>query len=159
MLPTLPEAFIPLSERPHLEAAIEKASRQGHPVANFLKGELERASFCSRADMPPDTVTMNGWVNFRVDWGPSTPGRRLVYPEDYNGDEDQLPLLTPLGAALLGLRAGDRMPFLSLENSYQLVTVEDTNPPVRVLPFQKRAHSRPVVTDTTDPFDPGPQAA
>ena len=53
MLPTLPEVFIPLAERPHLEAAVEKASRQGHPVANFLKGELERASFCSRADMPP----------------------------------------------------------------------------------------------------------
>jgi regulator of nucleoside diphosphate kinase len=34
----------------------------------------------------------------------------LVYPEEFHDERTQIPLLSPIGVALLGLRAGEGMP-------------------------------------------------
>lgn len=158
MFPALPKIFIPVSERMKLNAVVERACRWAHPVAFFLRSELQRAHFCGADAMPPGTVMMNDWVSHRVDWEQPR-SQKLVYPRDYTGAEEQLSLLSPLGAALIGLRAGDRMPFLTLDETFRLVTVVNTRPAPDVPPFAQRFHDGSVANDTDDPSDPGPYAA
>jgi regulator of nucleoside diphosphate kinase len=156
MLPALPEVFIPVSERMKLTAVVERANRWAHPVAYFLQSELRRARFCSVDALPPGTVVMNGWVSYCVDWEQPR-NLKLVYPRDYTGAEEQLSLLSPLGAALIGLRAGDRMPFLTLDETFRLVTVMDAKPDAPT--FAHRVRDVNAANDTDDPFDSGPHAA
>ena len=110
MLPELPPIFISARERRHLAATASKAHNQKHPLATFLSAELRRARVCLARELPETVVAMNNWVRFRLDWGPTSLKCRLVYPEDYTGGPQQISLLSHIGVALLGLRAGDRMP-------------------------------------------------
>jgi regulator of nucleoside diphosphate kinase len=73
-----------------------------------------------RAEVVPDTaarldsiVTMGSWVTFWTNWGFPRETRQLVYPEDYASDQTQLPVLSPLGAALVGLKVGSEIPFFA----------------------------------------------
>lgn len=73
-------------------------------VAEQLQTELERARLVPADEIPPDVVTMNSTVAFEDQDGT----RRevdLVYPED--ATTGRVSVLSPLGAALLGLAVGD----------------------------------------------------
>ena len=50
--------------------------------------------------------------------------RLLVFPDDFRNFETHLSVLSPLGAALVGLGVGSRMPFVDLDGELRLVTVE-----------------------------------
>lgn len=72
-------------------------------VAEQLQTELERARLVSPNEIPADVVTMNSTVAFEDQDG----ARRevdLVYPED--ATTGRVSVLSPLGAALLGLAVG-----------------------------------------------------
>jgi len=81
----------------------------------------------------------------------------LVYPEDYKSDETQIPVFSPLGAALIGLKVGSQMPFFAAGCTH-IVNVERvsrTEPNVIPLLFRSPVHGY------EEPFDddPGPTAA
>jgi len=44
------------------------------------------------------------------------------------GNDDEISLLSPLGVALLGLRAGERMPFFTQDRGFRLLTVVEASP-------------------------------
>jgi hypothetical protein len=90
-----------------------------HPVAPFLRSEVHRAIVLE--DPHDDMVQLNTWVTYRLDKRPAEK-RLLVPPHDYVPDEQQLSVLSSLGAALIGIRAGDAMPFLCTEGNLHLVT-------------------------------------
>jgi regulator of nucleoside diphosphate kinase len=56
-------------------------------------------------------VSVNTRVIYRFDSEPGFRAHLLVRPLDLTGSGDELSAASPLGAALLGLRVGDRMPF------------------------------------------------
>src|SRR5690606_41420107 len=63
-----------------------------------------------------DLVRMNARVAFRIDGRRDVQVRTLVYPEEYaqRADRDEcISVLTPLGAALLGLKAGTGMAYMA----------------------------------------------
>jgi len=128
MLPKLPDIFVPLTEKRRLSAAAAAASDHKSPVAAFLRAELRRARFCAEPELPAQTAVMNGLVRYRIDWGPDSPSCRVVYPEDFTGNDDEISLLSPLGVALLGLRAGERMPFFTQDRGFRLLTVVEASP-------------------------------
>jgi regulator of nucleoside diphosphate kinase len=73
-----------------------------------LLGELRRATVVAESDLPPDVVTMNCRVRYA---NLSTRVRgtvKLVYPDAAAGPGN-LVVTTPLGMALLGLRAGQEI--------------------------------------------------
>lgn len=75
----------------------------------FLEQELSRATVVEPPEVPPDVVTMNSRVHFRVDSSGKEFSLTLVYPRDADGSGDRISILAPVGSALLGLGEGDRI--------------------------------------------------
>ncbi|RDV04065.1 GreA/GreB family elongation factor [Undibacter mobilis] len=127
----LPPVSIPESDQPRLDEVVRQASADRHPVAAFLACELSRASVLSARDFPTDAVTLDRWVAFRSDRGWRPERRLLVCPQDYRLPELHLSVLSPLGAALLGLRVGSEIAYQSIEGVRHVACVESLGGPSR----------------------------
>jgi len=90
-----------------LDSLLEKPQYAKTPVAEMLNTELDRAEMCSPAEMPADVVSMNSRVKFRDLTSQEEFVRTLVYPANLTDSDEQLSVMAPVGAALLGLRVGD----------------------------------------------------
>lgn len=159
MADTLPDIVIPAAERDRLEQLARDATTGRHPVAAFLDAELRRAVTApSDVDEMADVVTMGSWVKYRIDWGFPAEVKRLVYPEDHRSRRNEISLLSPIGAALLGLRAGSRMLFQDADGAAHVVSVESVDRIAPVVPlFPITRHVRLPDPDD-DPFEPNPAA-
>lgn len=73
---------------------------------DVLERELRHARVVANRDIPADVITMNSRVCLRE----LTSGERwlatLVFPNAHADDPGAVPVLSPLGLALLGCRAG-----------------------------------------------------
>lgn len=81
-----------------------------HPFRQYaadLEAELGRARVVSRADVPPDVVTMNSTVRIRDQRVREAEEFTLVYPAEADALAGRVSVLAPLGLAVLGARAGD----------------------------------------------------
>ena len=74
-------------------------------VANELLAEMERAKVVEAKAVPADVVRMGSIVTFEQDDG-HTRRMTLVYPAEEDIDEKRLSVMTPIGAALVGLGVG-----------------------------------------------------
>jgi regulator of nucleoside diphosphate kinase len=52
-------------------------------------------------------------VTFWIIGGFPRDTRQLVYPEDYTSERTQIPVMSALGAALVGLKVGSEIPFFT----------------------------------------------
>ncbi len=110
----LPNVTIPASDFPRLTRLARRAAERGDPDALFLMGEIKRAEIApDRAARLDSIVTMGSWVTFRTDCGFPRKARQLVYSENYMSDQTQISVLSPLGAALVGLKVGSEIPFFA----------------------------------------------
>ena len=73
-----------------------------------LQSELRRATVVSESHVPPDVVTMNSNLTYTDITADVRDTVRLVYPHAAAGS-GHVPVTTPLGMALLGLRAGQEI--------------------------------------------------
>jgi regulator of nucleoside diphosphate kinase len=78
---------------------------EGYPD---LQGELRRATVVAQSEVPRDVVTMNSRVEYADITARVRDTVRLVYPQAATGSGN-LPVTTPLGMALLGLREGQEI--------------------------------------------------
>jgi regulator of nucleoside diphosphate kinase len=85
-----------------------RLAERSQDVASILLSEMERAKVVPDTDMPTDVVRMNSRVEFELDDG-KRQVVELVYPKDANIDEKRISVLTPIGAALIGLSSGQTM--------------------------------------------------
>lgn len=81
----------------------------GHEALQFLRRKLDSATVLEPEDIPADVVTMNSRVrlldvndDFIRVW-------TLVYPGSATSESGKLSVLAPLGLAILGCRAGNRV--------------------------------------------------
>jgi regulator of nucleoside diphosphate kinase len=102
---------------------VAEAFRRKHRLAPFLGAEIRRALFCEDAILPEDIVVPGSRVSYRLDWRDATPFCPLVYPGDFHDETKQIALLSPVGVALLGLRAGDGMPVFIPESGVHTLRV------------------------------------
>ncbi len=79
------------------------------PNREDLQAELGRANIVEPAEMPPDVVTMNSTVTFRIESSGKDFSLTLVYPGDIGDGAEKVSILAPVGSALLGLREGDEI--------------------------------------------------
>ncbi|KRC82879.1 transcription elongation factor GreAB [Sphingomonas sp. Root241] len=75
-------------------------------VSALLLREAERARLYSAAKIPADVITMGSQVEFLDDSSDDRRTVTLVYPRDADIAEGRISILTPVGAALIGLRTG-----------------------------------------------------
>jgi len=81
--------------------------RQRHPLsARMLLDELERARTVSESELPADAVTMNSHVVFVDRASGAEHSVQLVYPASADMARQRISVLTPIGAALIGMRPG-----------------------------------------------------
>lgn len=93
-------------------------------VAETLDEELARANVVAQKDIPHDVVTMNSKIEY-VDLKTGDKNIiSLVYPQDANFEEGKISVLAPIGAALLGLRAGESIDWKLPSGQIKKVKVE-----------------------------------
>lgn len=93
-----------------LERLLEKPEYAKMPVAEALVERLENADVADPKDIPSDLVSMHSRVRFRDLKADVQLEKELVYPHNLNPEAtDQLSVLAPLGAALLGARVGQEI--------------------------------------------------
>jgi regulator of nucleoside diphosphate kinase len=75
-------------------------------IGHFLDSELSRARLMPSRSMPRGVVGVGSTVEF--EWGPEqrTETLKLVYPSEHKNDGSSVSIASPVGVALLGLRAG-----------------------------------------------------
>lgn len=112
-------------------AALTDVNHHAHEV-DFLLYELDRAIVVKDTALPADVVRLNSIVRYR-----STDGRertvKLVLPHDHPRDDAfRLPVTSMHGAALLGLRPGQVLSWITLDGAAnQVEVVQVANPGTR----------------------------
>jgi len=106
-----PRIVLAKSEEQRLSALATAAELTGRSesVARFLLAEMERAEIVDDGDVPSDVVRMHSWVEFEID---DRNARRvqLVFPGEADIGSSRVSVLTPIGAALIGLSPSQQMP-------------------------------------------------
>lgn len=105
---TLPAIKISNAEEARLSAMAAAATERVPEVATVLLRELERAEVLPDNLMPADVVRIGSTAEVEID-----DGRRLtvtlVLPAEADINAGRISVLTPVGAAILGLSPGQSM--------------------------------------------------
>lgn len=150
----MPPISISFADYRNLSDLAMLALEERHPVAPLLDFELRRAKIAD--EVPDGVVALGKLVAYCVDTDP-VESRFLVHPRDYVRAGRQVTVLSPVGAALLGLRVGDRMPFLDVAHVRHVVRVIAVANAGEVVDLDAaRARSG---ANGEPPRDPGPSAA
>ena len=91
-------------------------------VANELLSEMDRAKVVQDGSVPNDVVRMGSTVTFKSDDG-HTRTLKLVYPADESLDEHRISVMTPVGAALIGLGTGQSISWTARDGKHHRLTV------------------------------------
>jgi regulator of nucleoside diphosphate kinase len=83
------------------------ASRHASETWPALVDELDRAEIVEANDMPGATVVMGARVEYRDETTGQTRRVVPVFPGEEDIADGRISILTPVGIALIGLRAGD----------------------------------------------------
>lgn len=87
-------------------ALADAAEKRAPVVAEFLADELSRAQVVSDDQCDPNVVRMGSRVTYLDETSGRTRTVTLVYPDAANIDQGLVSILTPIGAALIGLSPG-----------------------------------------------------
>jgi len=121
----LPPLLITCHDHDRLRSLIDRSrDHVDEAILRFLSDELDRATICRPGVIPADVVTMNSRVFFRRHITHPVESGTLVYDETHWAVGTAIPVLSPLGAALLGLRAGSAMAYTAREGMRWIATVE-----------------------------------
>jgi regulator of nucleoside diphosphate kinase len=122
----------PISMNPadieRLRKLADAAANKYPETSDFLAREIERAAVLPEATPCAGLVTMESSVTFRDDVSSQTRSVRLVYPEDADVDAGKISILTPIGAALIGLSEGQTIEFQTPAGGWRALTVLTVKP-------------------------------
>ena len=105
-----------------LENAAARAGNSS-PLADLVDDLIARANVVPGNKIPADVVTMNSVVRVVDDAGAEQEWT-LVYPEEANVASAKLSVLSPMGAALLGARAGKSIKYSSPNGAQHSLRIE-----------------------------------
>lgn len=129
---TKPTLTINELDAERLDALLEHPTFATTDIAKALNEELDRAEILAPSEIPANVVTMNSRVRFRDLISGEEHIRTLVYPATLKDSAEQISVMAPIGAALLGLHVGN-------EISWQLPGGDETRIEVLELLYQPEA--------------------
>lgn len=91
-------------------------------AAQELLSEMERAAVVSAEAVPPNVVQMGSGVVFRSDNG-ETRRVTLVFPGQADIAAGRISILTPIGAALIGLSEGQSIAWKTRDGRLRQLTI------------------------------------
>ncbi|WP_339821509.1 nucleoside diphosphate kinase regulator [uncultured Parasphingorhabdus sp.] len=112
-----------------IEAFAMALEARNPKVAEMLYEELGRATLHSVDDMPDNIVTMNCTVEFIDETSGLRRMVKLVYPKDSDIENDCLSILTPMGAGLIGMVAGETIAWPDRSGTERMLRIVAVTPP------------------------------
>jgi regulator of nucleoside diphosphate kinase len=106
----LPDILVNSDDYNRVMLLAEKVSMTMPYVSAYLERELNRAEVCDPWN--PAGVSMGQRVMFRLDEEPLTRIGRLIYPNRAFGEKGSVPILGPVGAALIGMHRNSSIEWL-----------------------------------------------
>lgn len=106
---TKPKVILSELDAERLEKLLSTLPANAVPGKSDLEAEIARADIVDPKDMPPNVVTMNSKVKFRISSSVEEFSLTLVYPKDVDESGGTISILAPVGSALLGLSQGDEI--------------------------------------------------
>ncbi len=103
-----PQVIVAAETMDRLERMVEAISARDPGLADRLLGELARARIVPVAKLPADVAGIGSAVTWRDESTGREQSAVLVWPEEADIAAGRASVLTPIGVALLGLRAGAR---------------------------------------------------
>jgi len=92
-------------------------------VAEELLSEMDRAKVVGDDSLPANVVRMGSTVTFRSDDGRERT-EKLVYPVDEDSNAHKISVMTPVGAALIGLAEGQSISWTARDGRSHQLTIE-----------------------------------
>lgn len=129
LTPELPPISIRMCDADRLRNIAEAASEKYPQTTEFLAREIDRAEILTDAHSLPGLVTMESDVTFRDDISLQERSVTLVYPEAADVDAGKISILTPIGAALIGLSVGQTIEFQTPGGRWRSLTVLKVDTP------------------------------
>lgn len=134
--PRRPEIMVTRSDLGNIECLLSiHATHWSWRSVEYLVRELMRATIVDEESIPSDVVTMGSRVEYRQEGRGSTQVVTLSYPGEREFLDDAISVLTPIGAALLGLAAGQSICYAGPDGCPVTITI------VRVV-YQPEANHR-----------------
>jgi regulator of nucleoside diphosphate kinase len=117
-----PQIRIAEAEHRRLFALAASAGGSMASAAEALLIELERARVVSDDELPADVVRIGSRVRYRTDKDKVLEAT-LVYPPEADISQRKVSVLTPVGAALIGLRLGQSITWEARDGRRNVLTV------------------------------------
>jgi regulator of nucleoside diphosphate kinase len=115
------------SDHERLSLMAESYVDRNPAVADQLLAELDRARLVDDARIAADIVRMGSRLRFTTDAGEDR-SVTLVFPGEADIAEGKVSILTPIGAALIGLSAGQSIEWTARDGRNHRLTVESVEP-------------------------------
>lgn len=128
-IPQDPPIVLDAAWSDRLEELAAVAIRRGlGAVGDRLMAEVARATVLPSAEMPADVVNIGSAVRYRDELTGREQTVTLVLPQEVDIDRGRISVLTPVGAALIGLRTGATIGWETREGAERRLTVLSVTP-------------------------------
>lgn len=105
----------------------ETHSETNPTVADVLLAELDRAKVVPDEKLRDDVVRMGSTLRYTTETGEARTVT-LVYPAQADIEAGKISILTPIGAALIGLSAGQSIEWEARDGRIHILTIETVQP-------------------------------
>ena len=119
---SVPQIVVSTADYERLNDLANASMERLPDVAQELLDELERAQIVDDKAVPKDVVRMGSTVTFKSDDG-HVRTLKLVYPADESLDQHRISVMTPVGAALIGLGTGQSISWTARDGKHHRLTV------------------------------------
>lgn len=123
---SLPPITIALSDYMAIDRMLDHYQAQEDTqkkIAQYLEMELNRAAVVAVKDLPSHVVSMHCSVTYSDTGSPGVHTAVLVYPHEAKAGEGRVSLMSPVGAALIGMEVGRSITWYSPQSGEQTLTV------------------------------------
>lgn len=126
---SLPTIKVTEEDRERLAGLASAAMGRMPDLAGYLSDELDRAQVVRAGQSALGFVRMGSEVAFRDDTTGKVQAVSLVYPGEADIGQGRISVLTPVGAALLGLSKGQSIDWATRTGAAKRLTVLDVREP------------------------------
>jgi regulator of nucleoside diphosphate kinase len=125
----LPPIVLGTTDAERLSKLTDAAANTFPATTEFLAREIERADIFPDDQLSRHVVRMGSVVTFRDDASAQTREVTLVFPDSADIAAGKISVLTPIGAALIGLSVGQTIEFRTPAGGLRSLTVLKVHQP------------------------------
>ena len=120
---SLPKIKVTAEDRERLAGLASAAMDRMPDLAGYLSDELDRALIVRNGKAAASFAQMGCWVEYRDESTGKVQAVTLVYPGEADIEQGRVSILTPIGAALIGLSTGQSINWETRSGSIKRLTV------------------------------------